>query len=153
MDNPRVTPHVTTLKENEIFVFGSNLCTAPKEVAGAAHAARFFGSNETHALGFCGSTYAIPTKDSWLRTLPIKQIHDFVQDFLDAAEALDGKRFLVTAIGCGLAGLTPWQVAPMFRRAVQMTNVALPVEFWRVLADSGVTVPVSSHILHPSPVI
>lgn len=137
VDESRITRHTTSLKDGEIFVFGSNLRTSPKYVAGAAQTALLFGSCDTHALGFCGSTYAIPTKNSKLRTLPVARIQEYVTDFLDAAAAFPDRVFLVTAIGCGLAGLPPAIVAPMFRSAMPMKHVRLPREFWTELLRPG----------------
>lgn len=38
--------------------------------------------------------------------------------------------FLVTEIGCGLAGLKPEEVAPLFKEAVNVSNIHLPSRFW-----------------------
>ena len=42
-------------------------------------------------------------------------------------------RFLVTRIGCGNAGYTANQIAPLFKRCIHLENVALPSDFWNVL--------------------
>lgn len=134
----RITPeNITELAPNEIFVFGSNLSTNPKRVAGAASSARFFGSGVCHALGFEGQTYALPTKDQMLQTLPKRLVFLFVSDFVRTAAAFPEKTFLVTAIGCGLAGYTAADIAPMFRGAIALSNVKLPISFWNVLLPTS----------------
>jgi hypothetical protein len=114
----------------KVFVFGSNL--AGRHGAGAAkfaHASR--GAIYGQAEGPQGNSYAIPTKDSKLRTLSLIEIRRHVDRFIDYARAHPHLSFELTPIGCGLAGYKPTDIAPMFREAPK--NVALPVEFVRVL--------------------
>lgn len=114
-----------------IFVFGSNLLGA--HGAGAArHAMMYWGARYNRGEGRQGYAYAIPTKDKMIKTLPLDQIAVYVQTFLKYAEAYSMLDFQVTAIGCGLAGLTPEQVAPLFKGAPP--NVHLPLG-WRELAN------------------
>src|SRR5690606_4193093 len=83
---------------------------------------------------FYGQTYAIPTKDWMVReTLPVSEIKKYVDDFIDFAIENKDKTFLVTAIGCGLAGLKSFQIAPLFIRTIEMNNVYLPQSFWEEL--------------------
>lgn len=111
----------------EIFVFGSNL--AGRHGAGAAKAAhRFYGAIYGQGIGLQGDSYAIPTKDEKIQTLPLPQIHLHVLDFIEFAKQRSDLRFIVTRIGCGLAGYTDDQIAPFFRTAPE--NVTLP-EGWR----------------------
>lgn len=117
---------ITTLKPNEIFVFGSNL--AGVHGAGAALTARkLFGAKTGQGTGKMGQCYAIPTKNEFLKPLSLLEINWFVATFLRVAEYDKSKTFLVTPIGCGLAGYRPEQIAPMFRYAPD--NVILPPEF------------------------
>lgn len=120
---------ITDLKPNEIFVFGSNL--AGIHGAGAARDALRFGAKYGVALGPMGQTYAIATKDQKLRTLPIYMIQDQVKAFLTYASAYKDQWFLVTRIGCGLAGYTAADIGPLFTSAT--SNVILPSDFepWR----------------------
>lgn len=128
----RTTPsNITELKDNEIFVFGSNL--AGIHGAGAAKCALAFGAKMGVSIGFSGETYALPTKDESLKTLPISAVSRWVKAFLSWAVLYREFTFLVTPIGCGLAGYTPEEIAPLFRDAVELDNVHLPADFWRVL--------------------
>lgn len=98
------------------FVFGSNL--AGVHGAGAAKVARFeHGAQLGVGHGPTGDSYAIPTKDRNIHTMSKDDIRPFVQNFLDYATAHPELEFQVTRIGCGLAGFTDAQIAPMFKGA------------------------------------
>lgn len=113
------------------FVFGSNL--AGRHGAGAAlHARKYFGARYGVGEGPQGNSYAIPTKDAELRTLALAEIEIGVAKFLAYARANPTLQFKVTAIGCGLAGYKPGQIAPMFADAP--SNCELPDEF---ICDMG----------------
>jgi hypothetical protein len=109
-----------------IFVFGSNL--AGRHGKGAAlHARRHHGAVYGQGVGLWGTSYAIPTKDTRLRTLPLDEIRRHVQNFMAFAASHTHLRFQVTPIGCGLAGYAPSQIAPMFDGFPD--NCELPPEF------------------------
>lgn len=109
-----------------IFVFGSNC--AGRHGKGAALAARLHhGAIYGNGRGPQGNSYAIPTKDAQLRTLSLHEIEAHVKEFLAYAEVHPELTFQLTAIGCGLAGYTPQDIAPMFVRAP--ANVHKPQEF------------------------
>lgn len=119
---------ITTLKPNQVFVFGSN--EAGIHGAGAAYTAyKKFGARIGRGEGHYGQSYAIPTKDKDLNVLPIGKIKPYVKRFLDYAKDMPDLQFLVTAIGCGLAGYKPEQIAPLFKDIPE--NVVLPEEFLR----------------------
>lgn len=123
------------LMKSIIFVFGSNLAGA--HGAGAArHAMMYWGAHYNRGEGRQGYAYGIPTKDRMLKTLPLEVIESYVRNFLDYAYMFPGLDFQVTAIGCGLAGLTPKEIAPMFKRATP--NVHLPLG-WRELGNARVS--------------
>lgn len=114
-----------------IFVFGSNL--AGRHGAGAALAARQkHGAQYGNGKGRQGNSYAIPTKDRELKTLPLDIIQGYVEEFLHYARDNPDEKFQLTAIGCGLAGYNEKQIAPMFKTAGP--NIWLPSGFERVLA-------------------
>lgn len=121
------------LTAREIFVFGSNL--AGRHGKGSAlEAVRNWGAIRGQGEGIQGNSYAIPTKDESLRVLPLASIERYVREFLYFAwNTQDTLVFKVVAIGCGLAGYTPAQIAPMFESAP--SNVLLPPEFQAVLAS------------------
>ncbi|MCR5050185.1 MAG: hypothetical protein K6A36_03785 [Paludibacteraceae bacterium] len=120
-----VTPeYITSLRPNEVFVFGSNL--AGMHGGGAARIAfEQFGAEWGVGVGPTGQCYAIPTMQGGVET-----IRPYVDDFIRYAQQHPEQLFLVTRIGCGIAGFTDEQIAPLFRAAYATTNVALP-EGWR----------------------
>ena len=111
-----------------IFTFGSN--ESGRHGKGAAlHAFKHHGAKYGSHLGLTGDSYAIPTKDERLQTLPLYQINQYVALFIGAAhEECNDMEFYVTAIGCGLAGYRSEDIAPMFRLVPQ--NCLMPIE-WR----------------------
>lgn len=110
----------------QIFVFGSNL--AGRHGKGAAlWAKRHHGAILGVGEGPTGTCYAIPTKDHQIQTLPLEQINKHVDKFLDYARLHPELEFLVTRIGCGLAGYTDDQISPMFIDAPD--NCVLPEEW------------------------
>jgi hypothetical protein len=90
-------------------------------------AARSHGAIRGVGHGRQGKSYAIPTKDFALRTLPLPMIQYFVRVFLDHARINPNDRFKVVPIGCGLAGYKPHQIAPFFDYAP--VNVYIPHVF------------------------
>jgi len=129
----RTTPElIKKLDSKEVFVFGSN--QSGRHGKGAAKTAMGWGAIYGQAEGLQGKTYAIPTKDkSVRRTLSVAEIEPYVQRFIEFARNRPDMDFLVTEIGCGLAGLKPKQVAPLFREAIELSNVWLPARFWHKL--------------------
>lgn len=100
----------------DIFVFGSNL--AGRHGKGAAYEARKrHGAIYGQGIGLQGQSYAIPTKNEVLETLPLCAIRLYVNRFLTFAHEHPEMEFFVTRIGCGLAGYTDEQIAPMFKGA------------------------------------
>ena len=109
-----------------VFVFGSNL--AGRHGAGAAlWALKNRGAIYGKGVGMQGNSYAIPTKDAQIKTLPLHRIKPYVTDFLAFARGRPDLAFQLTPIGCGLAGYKPDHIAPMFQGAP--ANVAIPDEF------------------------
>jgi len=127
----RFTPEkITHLENGEIFVFGSN--EAGIHGAGAAKLAfDKFGAVWGVGVGHEGKTYAIPTKDRNIKTMYLDVIYSYVKSFLKYAEENPNFTFLVTEIGCGLAGYNPKDIAPMFR--FYPLNVVLPKRFVDIL--------------------
>ena len=114
----------------KIFVFGSN--TAGIHGSGAArYAVQKHGAIMGQGEGLQGTSYALPTKDKFIQTLDPQYIQHYVTRFLHFARLSPGYTYMVTKIGCGLAGLEPNDVAFMF--AGRPSNVRLPVEFLRLL--------------------
>lgn len=110
----------------DIFVFGSNL--AGRHGAGSAlEAVTNHGAERGKGWGRYGNSYAIPTKDFQLHTLPLSMIDHFIRAFVAYARFHPEHTFKVVAIGCGLAGYKPSDIAPHFEHAPD--NVRLPLEF------------------------
>jgi hypothetical protein len=124
--------HGLLLMADPIFVFGSN--RAGRHGKGAAlYARQHHGAIRGQGEGRQGNSYAIPTKDSYLNTLTLDAIRKHVETFIAYAKNNPQETFQLTAIGCGLAGYRPEQIAPMFRQVP--LNVILPPEFSRVLVE------------------
>jgi hypothetical protein len=122
-------PNITILAANEIFVFGSNY--AGRHGKGAALVAlQKFGAVSGQGTGLMGRSYGIATKGWNLDALPLSKIGEQVSTFFAFARARPDLKFLVTEIGCGLAGYKPEDVAPLFC-AVIPGNVILPASFHR----------------------
>ena len=128
MKKGRITPRwIDSLKENEIFVFGSNL--AGMHGGGAARfACLHFGAVMGKGVGLQGQSYAIPTMQGGVET-----IRPYVNDFLDFAKHHPEMQFLVTPIGCGIAGFEAEDIAPLFEEAKEIKNISLPESFWEVI--------------------
>lgn len=124
----RVTPSwIDDLQENQVFVFGSNL--AGMHGGGAARIARLrFGAVMGNGVGMQGRSYAIPTMQGGTKT-----IRPYVNDFIAYAKEHPELTFLVTPIGCGIAGFEPEDIAPLFENACNVENIWLPKSFWEVL--------------------
>ena len=63
----------------------------------------------------------------------VETIKPFVDQFIDYARQNPIYRFYVTRIGCGIAGFTDEEIAPLFREAVDVENICLPTEWWELL--------------------
>lgn len=123
------TPEVIeTLKENEIFVFGSN--EAGIHGAGAAKLALDrFGAKLYQGFGLQGQSFAIPTKDRDFNTLTLTYIAIYLKRFSTFATENPQYTFYMTKIGCGLAGISVSNMAELFRTVDFPKNVILPKEF------------------------
>lgn len=119
-----------------IFVFGSNL--AGRHGTGAALTAfREHGAVYGKGIGLQGNSYAIPTKDENIATLPLHKIKKYVDQFIRFAKLNPEKKFQVTRIGCGPASYDDEDIAPMFVDAPE--NCILPVG-WRLLSKNPLTI-------------
>ena len=124
----RYTPDkITDLDYDEVFVFGSNL--QGQHHGGAARSAyEKFGAVWGLGVGLAGQSYAIPTMHGG-----VDAIKPYVDQFIEMAKVMKDKKFYVTKIGCGIAGFDEKDIAPLFKGALELENVALPREFVMVL--------------------
>lgn len=127
IDGRRVaSDRIATLGKNEIFVFGSNIQGA--HGGGAAwYAHKQFGAEWGVGEGLTGRTYALPTMEGKA------SLKKAVDHFIACAKEHPELIFLVTAVGCGIAGYRPDEVAPLFKEATSLENVFLPEVFYSSL--------------------
>lgn len=131
MYNEFTPERITALLANEIFVFGSNL--AGMHGGGAARLAyERFGAVWGQGVGLQGQSYAIPTMQGGVKT-----IKPYVDEFYRFAVKHPEYKFLVTRIGCGIAGFTPEDIAPLFISAIELNNVVLPKDFVEVIQEKN----------------
>ena len=132
MYNEYTPDFISELKENEIFVFGSNLNGCHS--GGAARVAmEKFGAVWGQGVGLQGQSYAIPTMQGGVET-----IKPYVSEFYEFAVKHPEYKFLVTPIGCGIAGFTPEEIAPLFTSLTELNNVVLPKVFVDVLLEKSI---------------
>lgn len=126
----RITPDfISDLKENEIFVFGSNL--EGEHGGGAARTAHDkFGAIWGQGTGLQGQSYGLPTMHGG-----VEEIAPYVDEFIDFAASNPHLIFLVTRVGCGIAGFHDSEIAPLFSRAKGISNIYLPESFWDLLGE------------------
>jgi hypothetical protein len=125
----KYTPeNIQSLEPNQVIVVGSN--TRGIHGAGAAKLAfKKFGAKWGVGRGLQGQTYALPTKDFEINTLPLYDIERNIKEFLDFAGENPHYEFYTTLIGCGLANYTPDQIGPLFGKFPIPSNVILPIQF------------------------
>ena len=128
--------HIDKLEDDEVFVFGSN--TEGMHAGGAARMAMNWGAIYGKAFGLQGKTFAIPTVD-YTRSgkMSIDEIKKYVDEFLDFTIKNKDKKFLVTEIGCGIAEFKVSEIAPLFREALEYSNVYLPERFINYLKENN----------------
>ena len=118
---------ITELKKNEIFVFGSNL--QGMHGGGAARLAYDkFGAIWGQGVGLQGQSYGIPTMHGG-----VNAIKPYVDEFIEFAKSHPELTFLVTRIGCGIAGFRDEEIAPLFKECIEIDNVILPRSFHYIL--------------------
>ncbi len=124
VDKKRVAPDfIKTLADNEIFVFGSNV--RGQHSGGAAlFAKEHFGAEEGKAEGPQGRSYAIPTHGN-----SFGELKEAVGRFTKYAVLHPQCKFMLSAVGCGAAGYTVKEIAPLFRQAYSFGNVYVPEAF------------------------
>ena len=127
----KFTPeNITSLEQDEIVVFGSNL--AGIHAGGAARVAyERFGAIMGQGVGIQGQSYAIPTMHGG-----VEEIKPYVDEFIALAREWDQNTFYVTRIGCGIAGFTDEEIAPLFADAIELYNVRLPESFYNIIVNS-----------------
>jgi hypothetical protein len=127
----RITPkYIKELKENEVFVFGSN--TQARHGKGAALTARNkFGAIYGQSKGLQGQSYAIVTKELRKDYNPVTldEIKQGIDNFIIFTKENTHLTFYVVELGCNLAYFTLEEIAPLFKPAMRLKNVYLPQRF------------------------
>lgn len=127
---------IKVVHPNQMFIFGSNL--AGRHGAGAAKFAKRFGAVYGVGEGPQGNTYALPTKDNALGTLPLKVIKTYVDKLYSFVLKNQDVTFLLTDVGCGLAGYRPEEMAPLFTKFQDFSNVIFPDNFVEFFDESRI---------------
>ena len=132
--NHKITPeHITSLSQCEVFVFGSNL--AGQHGGGAAFTAyRQFGAEWGVGDGPTGQCYAIPTMHGGLEA-----IRPYAEKFISYAKAHPENIFLLTRVGCGIAGFKDSDMALLFKDALDIPNISLPKRWLSVMGEKNNT--------------
>lgn len=127
-DKTRIAPDfIKELGPEGVFVFGSNVLG--KHNGGAAlYALEHFGAIDGQPEGIQGQSYAIPTDGN-----TFEELKEAVGHFTDYVVMHPQNIFMLTAIGCGSAGYTPEQIAPLFRQAYSFGNVYIPENFFKYM--------------------
>ena len=128
----RITPTwITQLEPTGVFVFGSN--PQGRHGKGAALTAlKKFGAIYGQARGLQGRSYGIVTKDlkKGKRSIPLPTMQKEINEFIEFAKQRTDLTFYVTLIGCDLAGYKAKEIGPLFKNAIEVTNIHLPIQFW-----------------------
>ena len=128
-DREYTPERISELKENEIFVFGSNLAGA--HGGGATRLAyNRFGAVWGQGVVLQGQSYGIPTMFDG-----VEAIKPYVDEFIRFAKQHPELKFLVTKIGCGITGFTVDEIAPLFYHAIDCKNIILPKVFDDIVQD------------------
>lgn len=137
MYEDRTTPElIESLRNNEVFVFGSN--ESGRHGLGAAKTALGWGAKYGQAFGRQGRTFGIPTVNASVSNkLPIEKIKKWVDKFIVEARRTPATIYLVTRIGTGLAGWSDKDIAPLFKECKDIHNVYLPKTFWHKIAEEA----------------
>ena len=124
----RISPdRISELKDKEIFVFGSNL-EGSHGGGAAAIAEKKFGAIWGQGVGMQGQSYGIPTMHGG-----VTEIKPYVDEFIEFTKVHPNTDFFVTRIGCGIAGFTEKEIAPLFAEAANVENIYLPDTFWDII--------------------
>lgn len=118
--------NITELQPDDVFCFGSN--ALGEHYGGAArYAYDHFGAIWGRGEGIQGQSYAIPTLSKAMKPYSISMLERITGTFIYYAKQHPEKTFLLTKVGCGIAGFSEAEIAPLFKYAPR--NVVKP-ERW-----------------------
>lgn len=128
--------YIDRLLPNQVFVFGSN--ALGYHTGGASGTARKkFGAVWGQAEGLQGQSYAIPV-DFGKDVRKDNEVKAAVDRFIAFAKEHGDLFFLVTRVGCGIAGYHDDEMAQFFMDALELKNVSLPKSFVDALGGGEV---------------
>ncbi|MFD2591069.1 hypothetical protein ACFSTE_09520, partial [Aquimarina hainanensis] len=132
-----ITPkNITELQPNEVFVFGSNL--NGNHAGGAAKLALDkFGAINGQAVGLAGQSYAFPTLSKEMNKITLSELEEYADDLFVFVKKNTDLHFLITEVGCGIAGFSYEEIAPLFKKFVNLKNISLPLNFLEVIGIKG----------------
>lgn len=117
---------ITELKKNQIFIFGSNL--AGKHYGGSAkQAVDSFGAIMGQGEGLQGQSYAFPTLDENFNQLTREQLEHYRDNLIDCMDCNKDKEFLLTKVGCGIAGYDEGYMKSLFNFPCE--NLVKPINW------------------------
>lgn len=124
----RITPeNITNISNNIRVLVGTN--ESGLHGGGIArYAEENWGLQYKVGFGPSGLCFGLPTKDWKIKTLPLNIINNYVERYINWCQVTDYQHF-VTKIGCGLAGYTIPEIAPMFKSCIEYENMWLPQDF------------------------
>ena len=123
------TPNnITELKENDIFVFGSN--KAGNHAVGAAKVAvEKFGAIVGQGEGLQGQSYAFPTLDEYMQKVTSEELVSAFENLCECAVQHKDKTFYLTKVGCGIDGFTEEEIIEAINKVELPNNVIIPESF------------------------
>lgn len=111
---------ISSLKQNQIFIFGSNL--AGNHAGGAArYAYDNFDAEWGVGEGLTGRCYAFPTLTKNMAQVSNTELKASRLNLYKTANDNPDKEFLLTKVGCGIAGFPEWRIKKLF------TNVPINI--------------------------
>lgn len=119
---------IETLRDDEVFVFGSN--ARGMHAGGAARqAVEHFGAIMGQAKGLQGQSYGVVTLDENMQRVSLAYIGEQLQELNAFARCNRDKVFLLTLIGCGIAGFSITEIRSVCAKVRWESNVVVPLEF------------------------
>lgn len=137
----RITPEIITHpSQDENVLIGTN--EAGIHGAGIARAAMNWGARMGQGFGPMSNCFGLPTKDWQIQTLPLEEIERYVKRYLAWTKLQRNFKwkYMITPIGCGLAGYEPVDIAPMFEECLNNRKFWLPKSFIEVITNKIITV-------------
>jgi len=105
---------ITSLKDNQIFVFGSNL-NGFHGGGAAKQAYEQFGAEWGVSEGITGNCYSFPTLDKEMKRVGLEDLELSKRKLYNTANSMPEKEFLLTPVGTGIAGFSLDVIKELFK--------------------------------------